>query len=223
MDWIDRFQLFLFDFDGLLVDTERLHYQAYINMLFARGHELDCDFASFCEVAHLNATALKEFLYRKFPDLNPDWPALYAEKKRCYYELITAGKISLMPGVEELLAALDNRGVRRCVVTNSPREQIDLIVSRVQPLQSIAHWICREDYEKPKPDSECYLKSIAMHGRPGDRIVGFEDSLRGLKALMGTSALPILISSIESVQVPPEVLHFATFREIQVKKNFSDH
>lgn len=216
MKWIRQFQLFLFDFDGLLVDTERLHYQAYVNMLAARGHDLDWSFSAFCEAAHLNATALREKIYEQFPDLDSDWARLYEEKKRCYYELISAGKIDLMPGAETLLGELEKAGIQRCVATNSLRSQIDHIRSKLKPLQSIPHWICREDYEKAKPDPECYLRAIEMYGKKGDQIIGFEDSIRGIKALMGTPALPVLVCRKEHplLELSGDVLHCTSLDQI---------
>src|SRR3990167_7505803 len=193
MEWIYRFQLFLFDFDGLLVNTEHIHYQAYVNMLAGRGKRLDWSFGRFCELAHLNATALKEAIYADIPDLDRNWDALYKEKKEIYFQLIGSGKVELMPGVEPLLRELEKAKIERCVVTNSLLEQIVLIRSQTPALQTIRHWITREDYERPKPDPDSYLKAIELYGKPGDRIIGFEDSIRGLTALKGTPALPVLI------------------------------
>ncbi len=221
MQWIRDFQLYLFDFDGLLVNTEHLHYQAYINMLRQRGYDADWSFQSFCEAAHLNATALKEKIYAQFPGLDPNWSQLYEEKKRCYYELICSGKVELMPGVEKLLRELEKYNIRRCVATNSLREQIELIRSQLKPLQSIPHWITREDYAKPKPAPDAYLRAIELHGKSGDRIIGFEDSIRGLRALQGTPALPILVCPshhplLELSAV--ETIHYQSFEEMLKKE-----
>jgi HAD superfamily hydrolase (TIGR01509 family) len=218
MKWVDKFQLFLFDFDGLLVNTEHLHYQAYINMLAARGYDMGWNFASFCEAAHLNATALRETIYSRFPNLEPNWALLYEEKKRCYYDLISSGKVEMMPGAETLLRKLEKKAIRRCVATNSLIEQIVLIRSQIPVLQSIPHWITREDYEKPKPSPECYLKAIQLYGKPGDKIIGFEDSIRGLHALMETPALPVLICPSHHPLLElnaGSALHFDSFISIQ--------
>jgi len=193
MKWIQDFQLFLFDFDGLLVNTERLHFQAYIDMMASRGYKLSWSFLRYCEVAHLDATALREALYSEFPDLSLDWPSLYAEKKKIYYELVSEGKVELMPGVESLLMELEKASIRRCVATNSFLDQIELIRSKIPLLQTIPYWITRENYEKQKPYPDAYLKAIELYEKPEDRIIGFEDSIRGLQALQGTKALPILI------------------------------
>ncbi len=193
MQWIRDFDLFLFDFDGLLVNTEHLHYQAYENMLSRRGYKLSLSFANFLELAHFNSSAWKEALYVSIPDLEPNWQVLYEEKKAAYLELILTGKVELMPGAEKLLKALRESNARRCVVTHALFEQVLLIRAKIPILESLPKWITREDYEKPKPNPECYLKAIALYGKPGDRIIGFEDSVRGLKALKETPALPILI------------------------------
>ena len=193
MQWIHRFDLFLFDFDGLLVNTEHLHYQAYVNMLAKRGYALQLSFAKFIELAHLHSDAWKEALYAEIPDLESNWEDFYNGKKEAYLELIVSGKVELMPGVSTLLKALEEAQIRRCVVTHSILPYVELIRAQIPVLLTLPKWVTREEYEKPKPDPECYLRAIALYGKPDDRIIGFEDSLRGFKALRGTPATPILI------------------------------
>jgi HAD superfamily hydrolase (TIGR01509 family) len=218
MKWIHNFQLFLFDFDGLLVNTEHLHYQAYVNILDKRGYKLKLSLSNFFELAHFNSTAWREALYAEIPDLEPNWEILYREKKDEYLSLLVSGKVELMPGVESLLRALDEAKIRRCVVTNSILNHIKLIRTRIPVLETIPKWITREDYEKPKPSPECYLKAIELYGKTGDKIIGFEDSVRGLKALKGTPALPVLICPAHhpllEIATEGDVLHFESFDQI---------
>jgi len=197
MTWVENFDLFLFDFDGLLVDTEPLHYRAYVEVLAQRGFLLDWSFERFCGLAHLSASALREAFYAKWPDLDPDWEKIYADKKNAYLELVQRGEIKLMKGVEKLLTLLKEKEMRRCVVTHSPQEQIDLICSRLPLLNTIPHWVTRHQYKDPKPHPECYQKAIELYAHKGDRIIGFEDSIRGWQALRQTEAKAILICSIE--------------------------
>ncbi len=224
MDWIHSFDLFLFDFDGLLVKTEHLHYQAYINMLARRGYKTTLSLSHFFELAHFSSSAWKEALYADIPDLDPNWQLLYEEKKQNYLELVISGKVELMPGVEKLLKALEKNHLRRCVVTHSSKPHVDLIRAQMPILQTLPHWITREDYEKPKPDPECYLKALMLYGKPGDRIVGFEDSLRGLKALRQTPALPILICPkhhpLLSIALEEGGIHFESLSDISFNAKF---
>lgn len=221
MKWIHDFQLFLFDFDGLLVNTEHLHYQAYVNALAARGIDLGWSFQRFCELAHLNANGLKEAIWEAKPELASIWPTIYAEKTKGYIDLLGTGKVELMPGVAKLLEELDRAEIRRCVVTHSLRRYVEAIRAQNKALQSIPHWITREDYEQPKPNPECYLRAIQLYGKTGDRIIGFEDSIRGLQALSQTPALPVLVCSAHHplLEMASErAVHFESLEDISIDK-----
>lgn len=186
MKLIKKFQLFLFDFDGLLVNTEYLHFEAYQEMCRSRGFELKWDFIRFCKAGHLDSSGLREGIYADLPGLyeqEPRWEILYEEKKEAYLQCLKSGKLQLMPGVKEVLETLDTANVKRCVVTNSTKEQTDWIKGVLPELSSIPIWITREDYSLPKPAPDGYLKALELLKKPGERAVGFEDTLKGLKSL----------------------------------------
>lgn len=192
------FQLYLFDFDGVLVDTEALHLKAYQRMCANRGFEFSCDMHHYAQVALFRASGLKDLIYQKLPGLyqqEPNWDVLYQEKKQCYLQLLEEEGAQFMPGVEPLLEYLDDLGVNRCVVTHSPLEQIETIKQAQPLLKTIPHWITRECYSEPKPHPECYQLAVKQLAKPGQAIVGFEDSPRGMSALLHTSATAYLVTS----------------------------
>jgi len=171
MRWIHQFKLFLFDFDGLLVNTEELHFLAYKMMCERRGFNLDWTFERYCRSAHYSADILGKELYEKFPELHKmesSWPVLYQEKKQIIVNLLNEGRTHLMPGVDALLGALEKANIPRVVVTHSPIELIEAVRVHNPILQTIPHFITRHDYTNPKPNSECYLKAIYVwrKGRP---------------------------------------------------------
>lgn len=196
MRWIHDFQLFLFDFDGLLVNTEELQYQAYVRMCANRGFTLTWDFPRYCHAAHHVAEGLRDQIYAEFPSLQtqePNWSVLHSEKKQAFIQLIQEGPVNLMPGAAQLLEALQKANIKRCVVTHSTQELIAIIRKKNPILSTIPYWITREDYSNPKPSPECYQKAIAKFAKDTDNIIGFEDAPRGLNALRMTRALPVLI------------------------------
>jgi HAD superfamily hydrolase (TIGR01509 family) len=225
MKWISDYQLFLFDFDGLLVNTEEIHFQAYKQMCSGRGFDLPWDFSRYCYMAHYDSDKLKNSIYEDLPDLyalEPNWGVLYAEKKRAIIELLNEGAVRMMPGAEKFLKELAENDIPRCVVTNSPEDQIRIIKKYNPILNTIPHWFTRETYTHPKPHPECYLNAIDKVAPKAIKIIGFEDTPRGLKALMGTSAKPILISEVEYPEIPDfknkGVLHFKSFRSLPSDK-----
>lgn len=196
MKSFSSYDFVLFDFDGLLVDTEPLHYAAYMRMCTRRGYSLGWSFEKFCQVAHAKASGFFEALRSECPSLfasGVSEQVLYEEKTRAYVELLKAEPFALMPGVEALLDRVHALKKPCAVVTNSPRAQIALIQSRLPFLERIPLWITREDYTHPKPSPEGYELAISQLGCAGKRGVGFEDTLKGLKALIGAGVDAVLV------------------------------
>lgn len=199
MHWINQFDLFLFDFDGLLVNTEELHYLAYKRMCLRRGFELTWSFERYCQSAHYHSHMLKKEIYEQFPELHhiePDWNVLYAEKKQAMIELLHEGFVKLMPGAEKILKCLKEADIKRAVVTHSPEELIQILRSQHAILNTVPHWFTRHTYVNPKPDPECYQLAIKTLSKPGDRIIGFEDTPRGMKALTANPVESVMVCSI---------------------------
>ena len=204
MNWIQDYQLFLFDFDGLLVDTECLHFAAYRELCRRYGCEMDWDFQRFCHEAHGKAMGIWDPLAREFPrifEIEPNREILYEEKKKIYIQLLKNSPLKLMEGAACILKTLADKRAKRAVVTNSPREHIEIIKSSIPLLNTIPLWITREDYFHPKPSPEGYLKAIQQLGLPGDKIIGFEDTLKGLKALLSAGVESVLICPAQNPHV----------------------
>ncbi len=102
-------------------------------------------------------------------------------------------------------------------MTHSPASFVRNIRKRHLLLDTIPHWITREDYVHPKPNPACYQMAINQLARPSDEIIGFEDSPRGLDALLGTRAKPVLICPSDASHLAhtltqhPYVLHYPSF------------
>lgn len=224
MKWIHDYQLFLFDFDGLLVNTEELHFLAYQHMLRAHGYTLNWDFNRYCQAAHYEASALRDQIYALYPKLEaeePDWKRLHAEKTRIIGELIQSGAVQLMPGAKQFLKALQEANIKRCVVTHSPIELINLVRQQNPILDTIPLWMTREMYSQPKPNPECYLRAIELFAKPEERVIGFEDTPRGTWALLETRAKPVLICRAQYPEIPSfvqgGVLHFSSLEDLFAK------
>ncbi len=218
MRWIEHFDLFLLDLDGLLVDTERLHFQAYQAVCRDYGVALDWDLGKYLQIAHSSAEGLKDALMDLLQEKEANWDVLYAEKKKVLQNLLTPQNVALMPGVEALLKELSITRTKRCVATNSSKEQVVRIKQVLPILESVPMWITREDYEDPKPAPDAYLKAMGLLFDPGDRVIGFEDSLRGFNALKSAGAMPVLICDPKHPQMRgvslSEVKHYSSFSAI---------
>lgn len=202
--------LVLLDFDGLLVNTEEIHYLAYKMMMEKRGVPLTWNFEKYCKSAHYDATSFRKEIIKEFPKLldsggvsaHDPWIVLYHEKQTNMHTLLKQGAVHLMPGVEKFLKYLQYEAIPHSVVTHSPDELVQLVREKHPVLDKIPYWITRHDYTYPKPDPECYQLAISRYSKTGDSVIGFEDTPRGLQALMGTSAKPVLVTKIHYPEIP---------------------
>lgn len=212
MSWILEYSPIFFDFDGLLVNTEHLHYQAYQRMMESNGSSFPWDFPTFAGVAHKSSHGLRELITSHAPTLveKHSWDALYHQKKDEYAKLLEAGDLDLMPGAQTILETVQMAKIPHAVVTNSTREQVEKIRSKIPVLNNIPHWITREDYENPKPAPDGYLKAIEVLGK-SEKMLGFEDALRGFRALEEASITPVLICPQDHPQmgeISKETIHY---------------
>jgi HAD superfamily hydrolase (TIGR01509 family) len=164
-------------------------------------------------------------MYIQFPALKkqePRWEILYAEKKQNFIKFLNEGTVQLMPGAKEFILALKEADLKRCVVTHSPLELISLIRKQNPVLDTIPYWITREDYNHPKPQPECYMKAIELFATPEDRVIGFEDTPRGITALLPTRAKPVMISSMSYPEIPQllkqGMSHYSSFFQFMDNK-----
>lgn len=197
---IESYNLFLFDFDGLLVDTEKLHYQAYGRALKRFGCDFSWSFQEYASRSLTSSDGIKRDLLAAFPQL-VDWNALYQEKARCYVEILHESPVELMPGAADLLKRVHQLGKTSCVVTHSTSAYTQLIREKRPELANITHWITREDYSNPKPAPDCYQIAIDKYSDKGP-VIGFEDSPKGLRALLSCQVTSVLVNAHDLPETP---------------------
>ena len=224
IQWVKQFEGLLFDLDGLLVNTEKLHFSAYIKVLESRGYSLNWNFSTFCRMAHRGTNSLQDAIYAYFPQLQKNasyWQEIYQEKKTTYLQMLKEGNIEYMPGVDRLLQIIKSKEIKCCIVTNSPQEETTLIRQALPQLDVIPLWVTREQYERPKPDPDAYLVALKKLKRKQENIIGFEDSWRGLKALQSAGIKGVLICPSSHLPVyeemPKDTIRFDSFEEIPDK------
>ena len=86
-------------------------------------------------------------------------------------------------GFEQLIADLHAHGVKTAVVTSSNLPKMQAVY-RYQPQfrQLFDAILTSEDFERSKPDPDCYLKAAARLGAETSECIVFEDSFNGLRS-----------------------------------------
>lgn len=90
---------------------------------------------------------------------------------------------SYIAGFEQFIASLRKRGVKTAVVTSSNRVKMEAVYRKHPEFTGLFDAILTsEDFDRSKPDPDCYLKAAGRFGAAPAECVVFEDSFNGLKA-----------------------------------------
>lgn len=170
----------LFDFDGLLVDTESPSRLGWEELYREHGHELPLDDwatlvgtigAPFDPFAHLESLVGSPL----------DRDELNARRRARERALVDLE--DLRPGIEGYLDEARSRGLRTAVVSSSSN---DWIVPILRRLDRLDHWdaivAANGDAERAKPQPTLYLEALERLGLSADEAVAFEDSPNGVRA-----------------------------------------
>jgi HAD superfamily hydrolase (TIGR01509 family) len=185
---------FLFDFDGLILDTELASRAGWELLYREHGHELPPEkwativgtYGSWDPMTHLEEL-VGEPLEREA--LN---------ERRAAHELALIEAEELRPGIAEYLAAARRLGLKRAIVSSSSRRWVEMHLERFE--ESVG-WdaICTADLEpsRAKPAPTLYLEALEQLGLGPDEAIAFEDSPNGVRAAKA--------AGIYCVAVPNEV------------------
>jgi putative hydrolase of the HAD superfamily len=170
----------LFDFDGLLVDTETPSRLAYEELYRDHGHELPLDKwatlvgtigAPFDPDAHL-----EELVGRPLDREHMAQRLRAREHELCDLE-------DLRPGIEDYLEEARSGGLVTGIVSSSTREWISRHLERLNRLDGWGVIMAAEgDPERAKPRPTLYLEALDALGLAADEAIAFEDSLNGVHA-----------------------------------------
>lgn len=163
------------DNDGVLVDTEKLYFQATRELLHSTGVTLtEALFQRISLSEGRSAFALAS--ERGVPPEMID--RLHEARNRRYTELLQGG-VRIMEGIEETLAELRGKLVMG-IVTSSRREHFETMHQKTGLLPRFDFILTREDFTLSKPDPEPYRRALEKCGYGADECLVVEDSPRGL-------------------------------------------
>jgi HAD superfamily hydrolase (TIGR01509 family) len=179
----------LWDNDGVLVDTERLFYEA--NRELFRRHDIDLSEQDFFNWYLADNCGAWHLLERR--GATPADIADYrVQRNRLYAKRLTAESVPAVAGVEALLADLAPR-LPMGVVTSATAEHFGIIHGRLGLLRHFLFVLTADGYTHSKPAPEPYLIGLQrLQQAPEDCLV-IEDSPRGLEAARATGMRCVVV------------------------------
>jgi HAD superfamily hydrolase (TIGR01509 family) len=181
----------LFDFDGLLVDTETPSRLVWEELYREHGHELPQDQwatlvgtigAPFDPFGHL-----EELVGRPLNE-----QAFTTRRRAREYEL--ADLEELRPGVEEYFAEAERLGLRTAVVSSSDDEWIARHLGRLGHLEGLDTIVAANgDTQRAKPRPDLYLEALDRLELEPTEAIAFEDSPNGVTAAKAAGLICVAV------------------------------
>ncbi|MBR4923758.1 MAG: HAD family phosphatase [Bacteroidaceae bacterium] len=163
----------LFDFDGVIMDTE----SQYTLFWDEKGKKHHHEIPNFGH--HIKGQTLTQLYDQYF--LQPD--GLQPQITKELNEFETKMEFHFIPGVEAFMKDLRQRGVKMAIVTSSNDKKMSNAYRAHPELKDMVDCILTADcFTHSKPHPECFLKGAEMFQVPIENCIVFEDSFHGLEA-----------------------------------------
>jgi beta-phosphoglucomutase-like phosphatase (HAD superfamily) len=195
---------FLFDMDGLLLDTEQVHTHAFMEMSARYGKPQPAQiFINTIGQASLETT---RWLVEEV-GIDADPQAMVYEELEIYYRMLAERRPKPLSGVEEMFALGEKHGLKRALVSSSLREQVnptmEIVLDHLGKKHPPAQWhthfdaVCTGDrvqHRKPAPD--LYLLAINELRLAPQDCIAFEDSPAGVSAAHAAGVRVVAVPNI---------------------------
>ena len=189
-----RIQAVVFDLDGLMLNTEDVFSLAGKQMLTRRGLQMTDEIHRSMLGRRPNEAfqALKDLtgITDSIDDLKQETRVLFSE--------IAADHLQMMPGLLNLLDAIESAGLPKAVATSSPRDYMKNLLTRFDLLSRFSFALTAEDVVQGKPDPEIYLKAASQLGVPPGQVLVLEDSETGTRAAVAAGTIAVSVPNVHT-------------------------
>jgi HAD superfamily hydrolase (TIGR01509 family) len=177
----------IFDFNGIIVDDEPIHFQLFQKVLGEEGILLTKQ-AYYARYLGFDDKGAFAAAYRENNRLlGQQELARLIERKASYYQEAIRNQVVIFPGVKKLIGELSGN-LPLAVASGALRHEIETILASADLLHCFPVVIASEDVERGKPEPDIFLKALALINasrdegpiRAADCLV-IEDSKEGIK------------------------------------------
>ncbi|MCA0362935.1 MAG: beta-phosphoglucomutase [Bacteroidetes bacterium] len=189
-----KIKAFLFDLDGVIVDTAIFHYQAWKKMANGLGFDIDEEFNETLKgISRMDS--LNAILKHGNLEISEEQKLeLAAQKNADYLELVnTMTPANILPGVSSFLAEARESGVKIALGSASKNSNLILEKIGVKPLFDAI--IDGNQVSKSKPDPEVFVKGAQSLGFENESCIVFEDAFAGVEAAKAANMKAVGIGS----------------------------
>ncbi|MBN1815923.1 MAG: HAD family phosphatase [Sedimentisphaerales bacterium] len=195
----------IFDFDGVIADSEPLHCQAFLDVLPAFGIAMTRQQYYDRYLGFTDAECMEALSADFGVDLGGKTAAQLRQRKRIRFEELVQGQHCLLEGVDVFVAMLQEKAIRLAICSGALRSDIDLILNGTRLVCSFEVIVTADDVCRGKPHPEGYLKTLErLNARKGrihvQECAVIEDSFWGLDAAKKAGMKRVAVSNTYPAQ-----------------------
>jgi len=179
----------VFDLDGLLFNTEELYQEVGTELLRRRGCAFDRELLDLM-MGRPGRVALRMMI--EYHRLAATVEQLAAETDEIFPAILDL-RLAFMPGVSELLDALERAEIPKAIGTSSGRRFTLDLLTRFAIEERFAFVLTAEDVDEGKPHPEIYLKAAERFQVSPGEVVVFEDSANGCRAAVAAGTFAVAV------------------------------
>jgi HAD superfamily hydrolase (TIGR01509 family) len=168
----------IFDFDGLILDTEAPEFQCWQEIYEAHGCRLELETWAAC-IGTVDAFDPHRHLESQL-GRSLDVDEVRARRGSRFAELIA--EQTILPGITRCIEDAERLGLKLGVASSSSRDWVAGHLSRLGLLGRFAAIKCADDVERVKPDPALYVATLAALGVRPAQALALEDSPNGILA-----------------------------------------
>jgi beta-phosphoglucomutase len=183
----------VFDFDGVLADSEPLHLQAYQALLEPQGIHLDQDTYCARYLGYDDEGALRKIAEDNGLLLGDEELELLVVEKGHVFEKLVGARDVLYPGAADCVRRLAEAWPVG-IASGALRADIDLMLRGAALQDRFRFIVAAGDTERTKPAPDPYLRAAELHGIPPAACVAIEDSRWGLESARAAGLRTIAIT-----------------------------
>ncbi len=203
----------LFDFDGVVVQSEPLHLLSFRMLLEPLGVTISEE-RWYREFTGIGSTAIITALFKDF-GINEDVRSWVEWRKKIYQDLIEEGKLSATPGILDFLKYLRQRGIKTAVVSGGHGTNIRFALKELGLSEYFDIIVGLEDVQHRKPHPECFLTAAKKLGIMPSECLAIEDSPSGTAAAHAAGMKLVCIKSPAQLDVSKCDLVANNFRDFE--------
>lgn len=187
----------LFDMDGLLLDTERLHIKCWEEKIKRDNKQMDIEGfkATIC-----GSGGETRLVLRKIYGENVDFELFLAEKNEIFRQYLDEKGMPIKPGAIELIDYLDKKGIRKFVVTSTYQERAHFFLEKAGILERFEDIIANGPHKKGKPAPDLYNECLEKGKLNKERCIALEDSINGIKACEAAQLNVIAVPDLQDIR-----------------------